>query len=163
MRKSLIVVPTLVGIALMAMLAARTALAEPIIINSYHNLKHARIACSLVANPEGIAECRFVGDGRGLGRKLENEVILKLGDPDSCCPRHHRDSHRKNVRRSNGIWESCSDTEHARMSQCLRRLVLGLEWRLIPSARAWMYSGRTMMTTMVRLTLTNLQTRGSKS
>src|SRR6516225_10143412 len=50
-------------------------------------------------------------------------VILKLGDPDSYCPRHHRDSHRKNVRRSNGIWESCSDMEHARMSQCLRRLV----------------------------------------
>src|SRR5206468_267348 len=37
-------------------------------------------------------------------------LILKLGDPDSCWPRHHRDSHRKNVRRSNGIWESCSDT-----------------------------------------------------
>src|SRR6516165_3276888 len=51
-------------------------------------------------------------------------LILKLGDPDSCRPRHYRDTHRKNVRRSNGIWESCSDTEHARMSQCLRRLVL---------------------------------------
>src|SRR5262245_62438621 len=51
-------------------------------------------------------------------------LILKLGDPDSCRPRPHRDSHRKNVRRSNGIWESCSDTEHARMSQCLRRRVL---------------------------------------
>src|SRR5262249_38652789 len=51
-------------------------------------------------------------------------LILKLGDADSCCPRHHRDSHCKNVGRSNGIWESCSNTEHARMSQCLRRLVL---------------------------------------
>jgi hypothetical protein len=50
-------------------------------------------------------------------------LILKLGDADSCCPRHHRDSHRKNVRPSNGIWDACSDTEHARMSQCLRRLV----------------------------------------
>src|SRR5215467_11748445 len=50
-------------------------------------------------------------------------LILKLEDPDSCCPRHHRDSHCKNVRRSKGIWESCPDTEHARMSQCLRRLV----------------------------------------
>ena len=39
-------------------------------------------------------------------------------------PRDHRDTHRKNVRRSNGIWGSCSDTEHARISQCLRRLVL---------------------------------------
>jgi hypothetical protein len=56
-------------------------------------------------------------------RSLRRRLILKLGDPDSCCPRHHRDSHRKNVRRSNGIWEFCSDTEHARMSQCLRRLV----------------------------------------
>src|SRR5262245_11785088 len=53
-------------------------------------------------------------------------LILKLGDPDSCRPRPHRDSHRKNVRRSNGIWESCSDTEHARMCQCLRRLVIFL-------------------------------------
>src|SRR5499433_956831 len=34
--------------------------------------------------------------------------------------RHYRDSHCKNVRRSNGTWESCSDMEHARMSQCLR-------------------------------------------
>jgi len=50
-------------------------------------------------------------------------ILLKLGDADSCCPRHHRDSHRKNVRPSNGIWDACSDTEHARMSQCLRRLV----------------------------------------
>jgi hypothetical protein len=50
-------------------------------------------------------------------------LILKLGDPDSSCPRHHRDSHRKDVQRPNGIWESCSDTEDARMSQCLRRLV----------------------------------------
>ena len=39
-------------------------------------------------------------------------------------PASHRDSHCKNVRRSNGIWKSCSDTEHTRMSQCLRRLVL---------------------------------------
>src|SRR6516162_1619016 len=53
--------------------------------------------------------------------------ILKLGDPDSCCPHHHRDSHRKNVRQSNGIWKSRSDTEHARMSQCLRRLVEDLQ------------------------------------
>jgi hypothetical protein len=37
--------------------------------------------------------------------------------------RDPRDSYCKNVRQSNGIWESCSDTEHARMSQCLRRLV----------------------------------------
>src|SRR5262249_14829938 len=55
-----------------------------------------------------------------------HRLILKLGDPDSCRPRPHQDSHRKNVRRSNGIWESCSDTEHARMSQCLRRRVLAL-------------------------------------
>src|SRR5262249_1848547 len=58
------------------------------------------------------------------------QIILKLGDPDSCYPRHHRDSHCKNVWRSNGMWQSCSDTERARMSQCLRRLVLGhvAEW-----------------------------------
>ena len=30
----------------------------------------------------------------------------------------------QNIQRSNGIWESCSDTGHARMSQCLGRLVL---------------------------------------
>jgi len=41
-------------------------------------------------------------------------------------PGARRDSHCKNVRRSNWIWESCSDTEHARMSQCLRRLVVGI-------------------------------------
>src|SRR5262245_40624619 len=66
----------------------------------------------------------FGPDDRETATALNNlALILKLGDPDSCCPRHHRDSHRKNVRRSNGIGESCSDTEHARMSQCLRRLV----------------------------------------
>src|SRR6516164_4652357 len=59
-----------------------------------------------------------------MGHRLITALILKLGDADSCCPRHHRDSHRKNVRPSNGIWDACSDTEHARMSQCLRRLVL---------------------------------------
>src|SRR2546426_3995782 len=46
-------------------------------------------------------------------------LILKLGDADSCCPRHHRDSHCKNARRSNGIWESCS--EHGACSSILER------------------------------------------
>src|SRR5262249_29785762 len=64
----------------------------------------------------GVYSCSSFGHSAWL--------ILKLGDPDSCCPQHHRDRHRKNVRQSNGIWKSCSDTEHARMSQCLRRLVL---------------------------------------
>src|SRR6516165_10825092 len=44
-------------------------------------------------------------------------------------PAPHRDSNCKNVRRSNGIWKSCSDTEHTRMSQCLRRLVLVIRFR----------------------------------
>jgi hypothetical protein len=82
MHKSLIIVPTLVGIAL-AM--ARTALAaEPIIINSQHNLNMAKIACSLATNPEGIAECRFVGDARQLGRKLENEVRSRMATNPRC-------------------------------------------------------------------------------
>src|SRR5262249_33012343 len=61
---------------------------------------------------------------RHHGTRSRRRLILKLGDPDSCYPRHHRDSHCKNVWRSNGMWQSCSDTERARMSQCLRRLVL---------------------------------------
>src|SRR6516164_2357559 len=62
--------------ALIAVLTPGAAVAEPIIviISSQHNLECARRACSSVANPEGIAECKFVGDGRHLGRKLENEV-----------------------------------------------------------------------------------------
>src|SRR5262249_27790714 len=43
-------------------------------------------------------------------------IDLKLGDPGSCCSRHYRDSHCKNVRQSNGIWKSCTDTDHERMS-----------------------------------------------
>src|SRR6516164_1289043 len=65
--------------ALIAMLTPVAAVAEPliIIISSQHNLEYARRACSFVANPEGIAECKFVGDGRNLGRKLENESGLE--------------------------------------------------------------------------------------
>ena len=39
-------------------------------------------------------------------------------------PAPRRDNHCKNARRSNEIWECCSETGHRRMSQCLRRLVL---------------------------------------
>jgi len=62
--------------ALIAMLTPGVAVAEPIIIiiNSLHNLDYARSACSYaLANAEEIAECKFAGDGRNLGRKLENE------------------------------------------------------------------------------------------
>ena len=61
--------------ALIAVLTPGAAVAEPIIIiSSQHNLEYARRACSYVKDAEGIAECKFVGDGRNLGRKLENEV-----------------------------------------------------------------------------------------
>jgi hypothetical protein len=64
--------------ALIAMLASPVAaLAEPmiVIISSQHNLQYAGGVCSSpLLNPEGIAECKFVGDGRNLGRKFENEV-----------------------------------------------------------------------------------------
>jgi hypothetical protein len=63
--------------ALIAMLAPVAAVAEPmiVIISSQHNLQYAGGVCSSpLLNPEGIAECKFVGDGRHLGRKLENEV-----------------------------------------------------------------------------------------
>ena len=62
--------------ALIAMLTPGAAVAEPIIIiiKSLHNLDYARSACSYaLANAEEIAECKFAGDGRNLGRKLENE------------------------------------------------------------------------------------------
>jgi len=77
MLKSMLFRLWLMGFAaLIAMLTPGAAVAEPIIviISSQHNLEYARRACSSVANPEGIAECKFVGDGRHLGRKLENEV-----------------------------------------------------------------------------------------
>ena len=97
--------------ALIAMLMPGAAVAEPIIIiiSSQHNLEYARRACSSVANPEGIAECKFAGDGEILGENLRTKS--------------------------------------------------GLKWRLIPAVRAWMYSGKTILTMTVRLTLTNLQTR----
>ena len=64
--------------ALIAVLTPGAAVAEPIIIiSSQHNLEYARRACSYVKDAEGIAECKFVGDGRNLGRKLENESGLE--------------------------------------------------------------------------------------
>jgi hypothetical protein len=70
--------------ALIAMLKPGAAVAEPIIviISSQHNLEYARRACSSVANPEGIAECKFVGDGRNLGRKLEIHDLCRQPLPD---------------------------------------------------------------------------------
>src|SRR6516162_8443041 len=72
--------------ALIAMLMPGAAVAEPIIIiiSSQHNLEYARRACSSVANPEGIAECKFAGDGRNLGRKLENEVRSQMATNPRC-------------------------------------------------------------------------------
>src|SRR6516225_290781 len=72
--------------ALIAMLMPVAAVAEPIIviISSQHNLEYARRACSSVTNPEGIAECKFVGDGRNLGRKLENEVRSGMATNPRC-------------------------------------------------------------------------------
>jgi len=67
--------------ALFAMLTPGAAVAEPIIIiiSSQHNLEYARRACSSpLLNAEGIAECKFVGDGRQLGRKFENEVRSQM-------------------------------------------------------------------------------------
>jgi hypothetical protein len=97
--------------ALIAILTPGAAVAEPIIIIiSQHNLQYASGACSyplLIA--QGIAECKFAGDGQILGESL--------------------------------------------------RTKLGLEWRLIPAARAWMYSSKTILTMMVRITLMNLQTK----
>ena len=97
--------------ALIAVLTPGAAVAEPIIviISSQHNLEYARRACSYVKDAEGIAECKFVGDGRNLGRKLENEVRSGMATNPRC--------------------------------------------------RGSMYSGKTILTMTVRLTLTNLQTR----
>jgi hypothetical protein len=67
--------------ALIAMLTPGAAVAEPIIviISSQHNLQYAGAVCSSpLLNAEGIAECKFVGDGRNLGRKLENEVRSRM-------------------------------------------------------------------------------------
>jgi hypothetical protein len=73
--------------ALIAMLTpgAAAAAAEPIIIiiNSHYNLLHAEVACSDVANAEGIAECKFFS-GRNLGRKLENEVRSQMATNTRC-------------------------------------------------------------------------------
>ena len=57
--------------ALIAVLTPGAAVAEPIIviISSQHNLQYAGRACSSpLLNAEGIAECKFAGDGRKLGR-----------------------------------------------------------------------------------------------
>jgi len=73
--------------ALIAMLTPGAAVAEPIIIiiNSLHNLDYARSACSYaLANAEEIAECKFAGDGRNLGRKLENEVRSRMATNPRC-------------------------------------------------------------------------------
>jgi len=73
--------------ALIAMLTPGAAVAEPIIviISSQHNLQYAGRACSsLLLNAEGIAECKFAGDGRQLGRKLENEVRSGMATNPRC-------------------------------------------------------------------------------
>jgi len=72
---------------LIAMLTPGAAVAEPIIviISSQHNLEYARRACSSpMLNAEGIAECKFVGDGRNVGRKFENEVRSRMATNPRC-------------------------------------------------------------------------------
>jgi hypothetical protein len=79
------------------LLPAAVAWAEPIvIINSYHNLDYAREACDfqervsqklMPEDPDvlnGIAECKLAGDGRNLGRRLENAVIDQLAINTRC-------------------------------------------------------------------------------
>src|SRR5215467_13290870 len=62
--------------ALIAMLTPRAAVAAPIIIISQHNLPYVSGVCSSpLLNAEGIAECKFAGDGRHLGRKLAKAFI----------------------------------------------------------------------------------------
>src|SRR5262249_47920124 len=57
----------------------------PIIIISLHNLDYARSACSYpLLNAEGIAQCKFAGDGRSLGRKFENEVRSRMATNPRC-------------------------------------------------------------------------------
>ena len=73
--------------ALFAMLTPGAAVAEPIIviISSQHNLQYAGGVCSSpLLNAEGIAECKFVGDGRQLGRKFENEVRSQMATNPRC-------------------------------------------------------------------------------
>src|SRR5262252_7608156 len=73
--------------ALFAMLTPGAAVAEPIIIiiSSQHNLEYARRACSSpLLNAEGIAECKFVGDGRQLGRKFKKKVGSKRATNPRC-------------------------------------------------------------------------------
>ena len=73
--------------ALIAMLTPGAAVAEPIIIiiMSQHNLNYASGVCSYpLLNAAGIAECKFVGDGRHLGRKLENEVRDRMATNLRC-------------------------------------------------------------------------------
>lgn len=81
-----------------ALLPAAIAWAEPIvIINSYHDLDYAKEACDyqtrigqklMPDNPDvinGIAECKLAGDGRILGRRLENAVIAQLAINTRCA------------------------------------------------------------------------------
>ena len=73
--------------ALIAMLMPVAAVAEPIIIiiGSQHNLQYATGVCSSpLLNAEGIAECKFAGDGRHLGRKFENEVRDRMATNPHC-------------------------------------------------------------------------------
>src|SRR6516164_7737224 len=75
--------------ALIAVLTPVAAVTEPIIviIMSQHNLQYASGVCvcsSPLLNAEGIAECKFVGDGRHLGRKFENEVRDRMATNPRC-------------------------------------------------------------------------------
>src|SRR5215469_5168509 len=79
--------------ALIAVLTPGAAVAEAIIviISSQHNLQYAGRACSSpLLNAEGIAECKFAGDGRQLGRKLENSplpILIRRSMPPSFANR----------------------------------------------------------------------------
>ena len=78
------------------------ALEHDIGLEDFDRADVQRVQQMIMITDEQYAQ--LVADGRIKPEDLEND--------------------RKNVRPSNGIWDACSDTEHARMSQCLRRLVL---------------------------------------
>src|SRR6516164_4938527 len=72
-------------VGLLLTVARGAAVAEPIIIGSQHNLQYAGAVCSSpLLNAEGIAECKFAGDGRHLGRKFENEVRDRMATNPRC-------------------------------------------------------------------------------
>src|SRR5262245_59904253 len=89
---------TLVYVAIVsaAFLPGLAQAAEPtIIVLSPHNLGWAKAACSSALTfaefgkyypemLEGVDECKLVGDGRALGRRLEHEVMSQMAINPQC-------------------------------------------------------------------------------